>query len=140
MNPEREAFLKAIRLSCIVQGVLAVAAGGIAGAVGGGSEAWAAVLGVGAAAFVSVSTLVAMIMGSRRSPAALAAIVLFSYAAKMAILLGLLWVASRSEDFPRLAFAIPLLVGAVANLAVDIVIITKARVPYATPGQSREAG
>lgn len=140
MNPERAALLRAIKLTCPVLGLLAIASGGVAWALGGAGEAWAAAAGVGVAAFVGISNQFAMLVGSRLSPAALAAIVFGSFLVKVTILLGILWAVTRLETFPRAAFVIPLLIGAVATLAIDLTIVAKARVPYVSIGPRDEAG
>jgi hypothetical protein len=140
MNPERTALWRAIKVTGAVLGILAVASGCIAWALGGPGEAWAAIAGIGVVAFVGVSTQFAMLVGSRFSPKALAAIVFGSFLVKVTILLGIMWAVARSETFPRGVFVISLLVGAVATLAIDLAVVARARVPYVSTGPGGEAG
>lgn len=139
MNPESVALKRAITITAVALGLLAMVSGVVAWTIANPGVALAAVSGVGVAAFVSMSTQAVMIEGLRRSPAGFVGLVLGSYVIKVAVLL-LILVAVRESDLPRGAFVIPLVIGAVATLVIDIVVVVRARVPNVSPGRGNEAG
>ncbi len=126
-------------MTSIALGLLALISGVVAWVIAGSGAGLAAIAGVGVAAFVSVSTQVAVLVGARFSPTALAGIVFGSFLVKVVVLLLILWAVSRSE-MPRAAFVLTLVLGAAVALTIDTIVVVRARVPHVTPGRWKEAG
>lgn len=139
MKEVREALLRAMRATIVMLAFLALASVAIAWGAGGLDAAWAALAGVGAAAFVGLSTQAVMVLCTRSSAAILPVMVLGSFVVKVVILV-LVVLAIRALDLPKEAFASPLTIGVIATIIIDTIVLMKARVPYATTGRAGEQG
>lgn len=139
MREVGKALVRAMRATAIVVGIAGVMSGAIVWGIGGGDAAWAALAGIGVAAFVGLSTQAAMLLGSRFSFTVLSGILLGSFVVK-AIVLVVVFLAVRDSDLSTGAFAWPLVIGVVATLVVDTVVLVRARIPYVEPGGIEEQG
>lgn len=110
----------------VVAGIGHVAAGrpGLLGALFG----WAT-----AVAFLGITAVMALVT-ARLSVTALGVSVLGSWLVKVAALIGVLALLRDSEAYSRNAFGISLLVGVVATLALEAILVVRTRTPYVEPG------
>ena len=134
MTAEADIYRRALVLTALALGALAVLAAAVGWLVAGSAAAVAALVGIGVAAIGAIPTQAAMLVGHRRSPQTLAAITLFSWLAKMGVILVALLVLQGVESFHRAAFVIAVAAGLFTSLAIDLWALRKARVPYVDPG------
>ena len=138
MSAEADLYRTAIRLSALTLGGIAVVGAAVGWLVAGADGAIAAVVGAAVAALGAIPTQYAMLVGHRRPPHELAAIAAFSWLGKMALILVALMVLQRIDSFHRPMFAATVLAGLVATLAIDLVTMRRARVPYVEPDRSHD--
>lgn len=110
-------------------GYLAAERAGLLGALVGWGIAVAFLGGTAAMALVT----------ARMSPTALGAIVLGSWLVKVAVLIAILAGLRAAEFYDRTAFGISLLIGIVATLALEAIIVVRTRVPYLEPNSSTDS-
>jgi hypothetical protein len=108
----------------------------IVGLVGGYLiDAWTgalgALLGVGAALLFSGTTVVSMRIAAGRSIGSLAAIVLGSWLAKMAVLVVMLAVLDSATFFNRYVFVVVLFAVVITSMVIDVRAVVQARIPNA---------
>lgn len=134
MSAESDLYRRAIVRSSVTLVIIAVV-GAVVGAVLDGVQGTvAALVGAAVAALGAISTQVAMLVGHRRSPQALAGIVLFAFLGKMLILIVALLVLQGIDDFNRPIFAVVTITCLVATLAIEVQALRHSRVPYVDPG------
>lgn len=134
MTTEADLYRTAIRLTSLILAAVAAVGAVVGWLVAGGAGVVAALVGAAVAALGAIPTQYAMLVGHRRAPHTLAAIVLFSWLGKMGLILVALIVLQGVESFNRPMFAGTVMVGLVASLVVDMVTLRKARIPYVDPG------
>lgn len=127
------AYRKASRLSIVMLIVLAVA-GGVAGWYQAGqSGLWSALLGCSAAAVFTLSTQIAAIQGARKGAMGFVAAVTVTSFLKFVVIVIVGIVALQLDWLVRPLFGFMMLVGAIAGVAIDIITIQRARIPYVIP-------
>lgn len=135
---ESHAYRWALSATGIVLAVIAVVSVAVAASLRGADGVWSALAGVAVAAVSGMVTQGAMIVGSRREPGVFASIVAGAWLAKMfVIVLGVLLL-SRVESIERGTFGIVILVGVGATLAVDLIAVKRARIPYTGSSSSAD--
>lgn len=134
MSEEVKMYRKALRVTAIGLGALAVIAVPAGLLVAGWGGVLAAVLGVGVAALAGLTTQVSVIVGRSRAPHMMAAIVLGSWLLKMVIIIIAFLILQGVEGFHRPLFAIFMLVGVFGTLAADLWSVRESRIPYVDPG------
>src|SRR5690554_2202905 len=134
MTEEANVYRRALRLTAIALGVLAVIAVPAGLLIDGVPGLVAAEVGVAVAALAGITTQVAMMMGHSRAPHMMAAVLMGSWLLKMVIIVIALLVLQGIDDFHRGLFATFVLVGVFATLAIDLWAVRGARIPYADPG------
>ncbi|WP_062297730.1 hypothetical protein [Demequina maris] len=134
MTAEEQLYRRAIRITIVVIAAIAVIGAAVAWAVVGAAGAVAALVGAGVAALGAIPTQVAMLVGHTKPPHVMAGIVAFSWLGKMLVIIVALLLLQGVESFHRGAFAATAVTGIVASLVVDIMVLRKARIPYADPG------
>ncbi|WP_062463659.1 hypothetical protein [Demequina soli] len=134
MTAEEALYRRALRLTAIVLGALAVVGGAVAWIVVGPDGALAAVVGAAVAALGALPTQYAMLKGHTRPPHVMAGIVAFSWLGKMLVIIVALLVLQGVDSFHRPSFAATAVVGLLAGLVVDVSLLRKSRIPYVEPG------
>ncbi|WP_296667791.1 hypothetical protein [Demequina sp.] len=134
MTAEESLYRRAMRLTVVVLAGLAVLGALVGWFVAGAPGAVAAAVGAAVAALGAIPTQAAMLIGHRRSPQALAGIVAFSWLGKMLVIIVALLLLQGVESFYRPMFAATAVVGLVVSLAIDLLTLRKARIPYVDPG------
>ena len=89
-----------------------------------------ALMGWGIAVAFLGGTAAMALVTARMSPATLGVSVLGSWLIKVVILIAILAALRAADFYDRMAFAISLLVGIVATLALEAIIVARTRVPY----------
>ncbi len=130
MSDDRAVYRKALVGVIVVAAVIVVVGAIVAWRVQGASAAGAAALGGGLSGLAAAVTPLSMLLGRDRPPHVLAAVVSGLWLAKMVVLVVVVVLLSRIEDFPRAAFGYTLLAGIIASLAVDLWAVRSTRVPY----------
>ena len=133
MSEEANLYRRALRLTAIGLAALAVIAIPIGLLIGGAVGLLAAEVGVGVAAIAGLTTQAAMMMGHRRTPHMMAAIVLGSWLLKMIIIVIVLLVLQGVDGFHKGLFAVFMLVGVFGTIAADLWAVKVSRVPYVDP-------
>lgn len=134
MTEEAQIYRRALRMTAIGLGVLAIIAIPIGLVVDGAAGLLAAGVGVAVAALAGLTTQVAMVMGHSRAPHLMAATVLGSWLLKMIIIVIALVVLQGVEGFHKVLFAVFMLVGVFGTLAADLWSVRATRLPYVDPG------
>lgn len=136
MSGESKVYRAALQTSAIGAAVLLVVASAIGAWIASGQGVIAAVAGVAVAALAGLTTQGAMLVGHRQPPNTMAAIVAGSWLLKMIIIVILVLLLGRIDDFHRPIFAITMLVGVIGTLVIDVWALLRARVPYVEPGSN----
>lgn len=131
---EGAAYRWALRVSALSLAALASCGAAVAGMNRGDGGAWGALAGAGLAALAGLVTQGAMVVGYRKPAHVFASIVGGSWLAKMVVLVVGMLALSKVPGIDRPSFGIVALVGIAATLAIDLVAVRKARIPYAIPG------
>jgi hypothetical protein len=106
----------------------------LAGAlVDGGDGALGAVLGLTVPGAVLLITWGAAEAGSTRSPSTFAALLMGSYLVKLVAVIGLLVVLDRAQVASPVVMGISAIVGLVAALVVEGLVVLRTRAPYVEP-------
>lgn len=134
MTEEANLYRRALRVTAVGLGVLAIIAIPVGLVVDGAAGLLAAEVGVAIAALSGITTQVAMVVGHRRIPHMMAAIVLGSWLLKMIIIVIVLLVLQGVDGFHKALFAVFMLVGVFGTLAADLWAARVTRVPYVDPG------
>ncbi len=135
MSAEADVYRRALRLTAVILAALGVLGGAVGWFVAGAPGMVAALAGAAVAALGALPTQAAMLVGHRRSAQALAGIVAFSWLGKMLLIIVALLILQGVESFHRPMFAIVAVVGLVASLAIDIITLRRARIPYVGPSE-----
>ena len=134
MTEEANLYRRALRLSAIGLGALAIIAVPVGLLVDGGAGLLAAEVGVAIAALAGLTTQVAMLFGYSRLPHMMAAMVLGSWLVKMLIIVIAMLVLQGVDGFHKVLFAVFMLVGVFGTLAADFWAVRSTRLPYVDPG------
>lgn len=134
MTEEANLYRRALRVTAIGLGVLAIIAIPVGLLIDGAAGLLAAEVGVAVAALSGITTQVAMAVGHRRAPHMMAAIVLGSWLLKMLIIVIVLLVLQGVDGFHKGLFAAFMLVGVFGTVAADLWAVRAARLPYVDPG------
>ena len=134
MTEEATIYRRALRVTAIGIGALAIIAIPVGLLVAGSPGLLAAEVGVAVAALAGLTTQVAMMMGHNRAPQMMAAILMGSWLLKMIIIVIALLVLQGVDEFHRALFATFALVGVFGTLAVDLWAVRATRLPYVDPG------
>lgn len=132
-SAEGEAYWWALRVSAVSLAALAIIGGTVAGLVEGSGGLWGAIAGAGLAALGALVTQGAMVVGYKRAPHVFASIVGGSWLAKMVVIVGGMLALSTVSGVDRASFGIVALVGIMGTLAIDLLAVRKARIPYVNP-------
>ncbi len=139
-SAEGDAYWWALRVSAVSLTVLAIVGVTAAGLVRGSGGFWGAIAGAGLAALAALTTQGAMVMGYKKAPHVFASIVGGSWLAKMVVIVGGMLALSSVSDVDRPSFGIVALAGIMGTLAIDLIAVRRARIPYAISGSnSRDA-
>ena len=133
MTEEANLYRRALRVTAIGLAALAIIGLPVGWLVDGGAGLLAAEVGVGVAALAGITTQAAMMVGHRRTPHMMAAIVLGSWLLKMIIIVIVLLVLQGVDGFHRGLFAVFMLVGVFGTIAADLWAVRASRVPYVDP-------
>ena len=135
-----KAYRRAARLSAIMLLVLLVVSGLIGWYSAGASGLWSAVLGCSAAAIFTLSSQFAAVQGARKGPMGFVTAVTVTSFAKFLVIVVVGVIALQLEWLVRPLFGIVMLTGAIAGVAIDVITIQRARVPYVMPEQRGSDG
>ena len=129
----RAAFTRALRDTLAFLGVLTVV--GLAGGwlVAGRPGLWGALIGVGLAVVFSTTTVLAMLRTLHSSPATMAAVVMGTWLAKVAVVIVVLAVTRGLDGVHKPVLGVVLAIGVVGSALLDYRAITRGRVPYVEP-------
>lgn len=125
----RGAALYALRLMTIVFGTMVLIGVAIGWWVAESAGVWGALLGIGIAVFFSVATVISMLVTAKKSPTAMAGIVMGVWLGKMLVLFGVLLALRGLDFYSRPVLAVVLCVAVVAAAIIDAVAINRARIP-----------
>jgi len=129
----RAAFTRALRDTLAFLGVLAVV--GLAGGwlVAGRPGLWGALIGVGLAVVFSTTTVLAMLRTLHSSPATMAAVVMGTWLAKVAVVIVVLALTRPLDGVHKPVLGAVLAIGVVGSALLDYRAISRGRVPYVEP-------
>lgn len=134
MTEEANLYRRALRLTAIGLGALAIIAVPVGLLVDGTAGLLAAEVGVAIAALAGLTTQVAMLFGYNRLPHMMAAMLLGSWLVKMLIIVIAMVVLQGVEGFHKALFVAFMLVGVFGTLAADFWAVRATRLPYVDPG------
>lgn len=126
-------FRTALRDMLLLLGALTVLGVGLGALLAGTPGVWGAVIGVGLALLFSGTTIVSMLLTSRKPPATMAAVVMGAWLGKVVVLIAVLAVLRGQDFYDRVVLAAVLLVGVVGSAFLDLRAVRGGRVPYVTP-------
>ncbi len=132
-SAEGNAYRRALRMSSVSLGALAIVGTVVAGMVRGTPGVWGAVAGIGLASVGALVTQIAMVVGYRRDPNVFVSIVAGSWLAKMFVIVVGLLLLSDVSGLDRPSFGVVAMLGVVVTLGIDVFAVVKARVPYVIP-------
>ncbi len=135
-SAEGDAYWWALRVSAVSLAALAVVGGTTSGLARGSGGLWGAIAGAGLAAIAALVTQGAMVMGYKKPPHVFALIVGGSWLAKMVVIVGGMLALSSVSGVDRASFGIVALAGIMGTLAIDLIAVRKARIPYAISGSN----
>jgi hypothetical protein len=101
--------------------------------VDGGDGALAAVLGLTVPGAVLLLTWAAAEIGSTRAPSTFAALLMGSYLVKLVVVIGLLVLLDRADLASPVVAGVSAIVGLVAALVVEGLVVLRTRAPYVEP-------
>ncbi len=111
-----------------------VVAAGVGWLVAGTPGLWGAILGIAIpVAFYSITVIVALVT-LRVRPGVFGAAILGSWIAKIALLIVVLAILSRTDFYSRGVFFVAFLIGTIGYLVAEALIVVKTRVPFIEPG------
>lgn len=131
-SAEAAVYRRALTWGAVALAALAVVAVVVGWLVAGGMGAWAAPTGVAIAALAGLLTPWAMQLAHTQRSDIMAAILLGTWLGKMVIVVVGLVLLSMVPEFPRPLFGIFVVLGVLVTLAVDVVVLSRGRVPYTT--------
>ena len=129
-DPEGGAYRWALRMSVVAVGIVGVVGVVVAGITRGTPGLWGALAGALLGALSGVVTPAAMIAGYRKKPEVFAGIVAGSWLGKMLVIVVGLAIMGRIESVDRVSLAAVVLACVASSLAIDLVAVRKARIPY----------
>jgi hypothetical protein len=128
-----KAYRRAARLSAAMLVVLLLVSCLFGWFTAGQSGLWSAVLGCSAAAIFTLSSQIAAVQGARKGPMGFVAAVTVTSFAKFAVIVVVGIIALQLEWLVRPLFGAVMLIGAIAGVAIDVITIQRARIPYVVP-------
>lgn len=129
-SPIRNLMLRIIVWGLIASVVLAVVAGAVGYFAVGTPGLYAALIGAAVSfTFFSITALV-LLFTADLDPTVMAAGVLGGFLIKIAGFLGVIALLGDKGFYDRLTLFLTLVVGAVVSLAIDVVAVRGARIPY----------
>ncbi len=129
----RDTYLFAARASAVVIAVVAVVAGVVGWMVARADGVWTALAGASVATVFGLVTTLAAWRGTKGDPATFIAWVMGTWLIKILVVVALVIVFGNQSWLVRPLFGVALVVGVLAALAVDIIALTRSRVPYVDP-------
>ena len=139
-TPAEAVFRRALRDVAILLGVLLVLGLVVGGLVAGLPGVWGALIGWGLAVVFSTTTIVAMLRTVRSSPAAMAALVMGTWLAKVLVVIVVLAVLRPLDFYSRPVFGAVLAIAVIGSALLDYRAVTTGRVPYVEPGGRDASG
>lgn len=127
------AYRLAARLSTVMLVLLLVVSGLVGWFTAGESGVWSAVLGCTAAAVFTLSSQFAAVQGARKGPMGFVTAVTITSFAKFVVIVVVGIIALQLEWLVRPLFGAVMLIGAIAGVAIDVITVQRARVPYVMP-------
>jgi hypothetical protein len=122
-----------LRLGSIGSLIAMVVAAVVGWLIDGLAGMWGGVLGIAIpVAFYSITVIVAVVT-VRLRPELFGAAILGSWIVKIAVLIAVLAVLSRTDFFNRGVFFAAFVVGTIGYLVAEAVIVVRTRVPYIEP-------
>lgn len=138
MNPaqaeETNAYRWALRAGLVVLAVLAVLGAGVGWIAVGSAGAWSALAGISVGGIAGVLTPAAMLIGHRKAPHLMAAVLAGTWLGKIVVIFAAMVALSRVDGLHRGTFGMGVLVSVAATLAVDLLAVRRARVTYTGTG------
>lgn len=115
--------------------IVMVVAAGIGWLIAGTPGLWGAILGIAIpVAFYSITVIVALVT-LRVRPGVFGAAILGSWIVKIALLVVVLAILSRTDFYNRGVFFVAFLIGTIGYLVAEALIVVKTRVPFIEPSQ-----
>jgi hypothetical protein len=139
-TPAEAVFRRALRDVGILLAALLVLGLVVGGLVAGLPGVWGAILGWALAVVFSTTTIVAMLRTVRSSPAAMAALVMGTWLAKVLVVIVVLAVLRPLDFYSRPVFGVVLVVAVIGSALLDYRAVTTGRVPYVEPGERDPSG
>jgi len=129
----RAVFARALRDTLVFLAVLALLALAGGWLVAGLPGLWGALIGVGLAVVFSTTTALAMLRTLHSPPATMAAVVMGTWLAKVAVVIVVLAVTRGLDGVHKPVLGLVLAVGVVGSAVLDYRAVTQGRVPYVEP-------
>ena len=127
-------FRRALRDMLTLLAALTALGTSVGAIVAGQPGIWGAVIGVGLALLFSGTTIVSMLVTTRASLQAFAAVVLGAWLGKVIVVIVVLTLIQDRHFYDKTVFAVVVLVGALGSAFLDYRAVTHGRVPYVEPG------
>ncbi|MEV0892759.1 hypothetical protein ACFWEJ_06975 [Promicromonospora sp. NPDC060204] len=129
-----QAVLRAALRDCLILvGGLAVLGSLVGLLVAGLPGLWGALIGAALAAFFCATTVWSMLYTVGKGPAAMGAVVMGSWLAKMVVLIVVLVIITQFDFYDRVVLFVVLLLGAVGSALLDYRAVRNGRLPYVEP-------
>lgn len=134
-----EPLRRTLRLGAVGLLLLTPVAAGVGWLVDGSSGLAGALIGVLVPAVFFGLTAVLALVTLRLSPGALGAVVLGSWVLKLLMLIGVFLVLNQWDGWSRPVFAVTFLIGVLASLGLEAVVVLRSQQPYVQPVPSSPA-
>lgn len=129
-SPVRDLMKRIVLWGFVASVVLAIVAGVIGFIVVGTSGLYAALVGAAVSfVFFSITALI-MLFTVDMAPTVMAAGILGGFLIKVAGFLGVIALLGDKGFYDRVTLFLTLVVGAIISMAIDVVAVRKARIPY----------
>lgn len=135
-----EPLRRTLRLGVVGLLVLAPVAGLLGWLVDGSAGLAGAMIGVLVPAVFFGLTAVLALVTLRLSPGALGGVVLGSWVLKLLVLIAVFLVLDQWDGWSRTVFAVTFLVGVIASLALEAVVVLRSQQPYVQPAANPPRG
>ncbi len=135
-----DVFRAALRDTLVLVGGLAVVGAVVGGLLAGVPGVWGALIGAGAAAFFSGTTLVSMLVTADAPAGRTTAVIMGAWLGKVAVLGIVLAVLSTADFYSRAALGVVLIVGVTGSAALDYRAVTRHPTAYVVPRDRDGAG
>lgn len=135
-----EPLRRTLRLGAVGLLVLTPVAALLGWLVDGSAGLAGAMIGVLVPAVFFGLTAVLALVTLRLSPGALGGVVLGSWVLKLLVLIGVFLVLDQWDGWSRPVFAVVFLVGVIASLALEAVVVLRSQQPYVQPAAAPPRG